>query len=297
MKYCLRKTLTTGVVFLAFCVTALCGQAQEKKGFVPRLELPKARAVIEEMLAKSGVPKPARPPKLLVFWKCEGMAHVHAIEHAIALYQVAAKQGYCTVDFSGDYAALSATNLARYDALVMNNTTSLKLKEHSELERVLLEYVRGGKGYVALHGGADNFRDSPVLCTLLGGCFAGHPWTWKGGDWRFKIDDPQSPINASLGTQPFSFADEIYQHRKPYGSRTNIHVLVSMDLSDATTAAMNREKQCHKDTNDYPVSWTRTEGKGRVFYTSFGHDQAAYLHPKIMPHILLGTLWAGEGDK
>jgi hypothetical protein len=287
------------ITFCCLLLTAFASaqEAAKKPPFAPRLDLPKVREELMPLLDACGVKRPARPPKLLVFWKCEGFAHAQAIEYAIAFYQVDSQMGYCAAEFFGDYAALTAENLEKYDALVLNNTTGLKVKELPDLEPTLLSFVRGGKGYVVLHGGADNFKESPALCAMLGGCFAGHPWTWRGGEWKFKIDDPDSPINATLGKEPFFFADEIYQHRKPYGNRTNIHVLVSMDFSDATTAAMNRDKQCHKDTNDYPVSWTREEGKGRVFYTSFGHDRAAYVHPKIMAHILLGTLWAGAGGE
>lgn len=266
--------------------------AAKRPPFTPRMDLPEVRAELSPLLDACGVARPTTPPKVLVFWKCEGFAHAQAIEHAIAFYQLAAQKGYLQAEFAGDYAALQPANLAKYDALVMNNTTSLDLKAHAGLERTLLDYVRGGKGYVALHGAADNFRDSPALCELLGGCFAGHPWTWRGGDWKFKIDAPDSPINATLGKAPFFFGDEIYQHRTPYGDRKKIRVLVSLDFSDPKTAEMNAKSQCHRDTNDYPVSWTRKEGAGRVFYTSFGHDRAAYAHPKILPHILLGTLYA-----
>ena len=266
--------------------------AKIKPPFAPRMDLPKVREEIRTQFDICGIKKPEKPPKLLVFWKCEGFAHAQAIEYAIAMYQVAMTQGYCVVDFSGDYEDLKAEKLNTYDALVLNNTTNLKVGEHPDMEKTILEFVRSGKGYVVLHGGADNFKESPALCEMLGGLFGGHPWTWRGGDWKFKIDDPKSSISAPLGKDPFFFADEIYQHRKPYGDRSKMHVLVSMDFSDEKTAQMNVEKQCHKDTNDYPVSWIRDEGKGRVFYTSFGHDRAAYVHPQILPHILLGTLYA-----
>lgn len=296
----MRKSNQTVALTLCCLLLTACASAQEAKKkppFAPRLDLPDVRKELMPLIDACGVKKPAKPPKLLVFWKCEGFAHAQAIEYAVAFYQVASQKGYCVADFSGDYAALTAENLSKYDALVLNNTTGLKVKEHPDLEPTLLAFVRGGKGYVVLHGGADNFKESPALCAMLGGSFGGHPWTWRGGEWKFKIDDPGSPINATLGKEPFFFGDEIYQHTPPYGDRSKLHVLVSIDFSDEKTAKMNVEKQRHKDTNDYPVSWTREEGKGRVFYTSFGHDRAAYVQPKIMAHILLGTLWAGDGGE
>ena len=280
---------------LLLTTSANAQEAAKKPPFAPRMDLPKVRDELLPLIDACGVKKPAKPPRLLVFWKCEGFAHAQAIEYSIAFYQVASQKGYCTVDFSGDYEALKPENLKKYDALVLSNTTGLKVKEH-DLERTLLDFVRSGKGIAALHGAADNFRESPALCEMVGSLFAGHPWTWLGGEWKFKLDDPDSPINAPFGKEPFFFADEIYQHSKPYGDRNKVNVLISMDFSDETTAKMNTEIQCNKDTNDYLVSWTRKEGKGRVFYTSFGHDRAAFVHQSTMSHILLGTLYTANGE-
>ncbi|HPO37520.1 MAG TPA: discoidin domain-containing protein, partial [Kiritimatiellia bacterium] len=61
------------------------------------------------------------------------------------------------------------------------------------------------------------------------------------------------------------------------------------DLSDAATAAANGQRRADKD---YAVSWIRPYGKGRVFYTSFGHDQRAFLDKAVVVHILDGIQYA-----
>lgn len=234
--------------------------------------------------------KPTTPKKMLVFWRCEGFTHTKGIEYGNAMYTIASEKGFFKADFSNNYADLSEENLAKYDLLVLNNTTGLKYKENN-LEKVLTEFVRGGKGYVVLHGGADNFKGCDTLCAMTGTLFAGHPWG-GGGTWQFKVDDQKSPLTAPFGKGPFKLGDEIYQGVTRFCDRSKMNVLVSLDFSDPTTANSNVNSQNNKEKNDYPVSWTRTEGKGRVFYTSFAHDQRAYLDPQRLGHILLATQWA-----
>ena len=269
--------------------------AGDQPKFVPQPVPAEDAAKIAQLLSECRLEKPKARRRVLVFWRCEGFAHGKAIEYANAAYQAAAeKTGAFSVDFTADYAALKAENLARYDVLVMNNTTGLRTKENPWIEDALIGFVRDGKGYVALHGGADNFGDAPALCALLGGLFDGHPWG-SGGTWQFKVDDPASPVTAPLGATPFKWSDEIYQHKPLFCDRAKLHVLVSLDLSDPATAASNAAKQNNPETKDYPVSWIRPYGKGRVFYTSFGHDQRAYLDRRFLNHILLGTQYAA-GD-
>lgn len=264
-------------------------------------------AKMKEAIAAQTLPSQPQKANILVFWRCEGFAHGKAIDHANLMFKLLAEKGVWNVKFSDDYADLAPASLAKYDVLVMNNTTGLNLGKHPELEADIISFVESGKGYVVLHGGADNFGKSEKLCALAGGLFGGHPWG-GGGKWKFKVDAANSPINASLGKESFFWGDEIYQHKPPYGDRAKMNVLVSLDFSDPATAAAGTKdkdkktgqivnKQNHQDTNDYPVSWTREQGKGRVFYTSFGHDQRAYLDAKISEHIMRGVLFAAGSLK
>lgn len=291
------KSLITAVLFAATIAGAQQAPKKAKpakappapkKEFVAQPVKAEDKAKIAELIDGLKLTKPATPKKILVFWRCEGFAHAKGIEYGNAMYEVASEKGLFKADLSNNYADLSAENLAKYDVLVLNNTTGLKYKEHN-LEQVLTEFVRGGKGYVVIHGGADNFKGSDTLCAMTGTLFAGHPWG-SSGTWQFKVDDPNSPLTAPFGKEPFKMSDEIYQGATQFCDRSKMNVLISLDFSDPTTA--NTKGQNNKETNDYPVSWTRTEGKGRVFYTSFAHDQRTYLEPKRLAHILLATQWA-----
>jgi len=246
-------------------------------------------AKLEALVGGALTAKPAKARKVLVFSKCEGFVHGDGIVYGIKALELAAKTGAFEADFTTDYAALDdKASLLKYDAVVLNNTTRLKTKEHPALVPNLIEFVKGGRGLCVIHAGADNFYDAPDAAEMVGGQFDGHPWG-GGGTWAFKLDEPAHPLNRAFGGQPFKAGDEIYQQKSPFYDRSKLRVLVSLDLSDEKTAAAKNQKRADKD---FAVSWIRPYGEGRVFYTSFAHDKRTYLDKARLWHILDGLQYA-----
>jgi type 1 glutamine amidotransferase len=253
---------------------------------VPQPIKPEHLTQMSELIDTMKLTKPATPKRALVFWRCDGFPHKEAIDYANAMFELLSKKGFVTADYTADYTALKSEALAKYDVLVMSNTTDIDTMRHPFIEEGILSFVKHGGGYMLLHGAADNFKNNPRLIELAGTLFGGHPWS--GGPFQFKVDNPASPINASFTNTTFKAMDEIYQGKPPYGTRDGKNVLVSLDFSDAKTANAGKDKQSYPQTNDYPVSWTRTEGKGRIFYSSFGHDRRAFLDAIRLEHFIRG---------
>ena len=249
---------------------------------------PDDAAKLEALIGNALSAKPAKARKVLVFSKCEGFVHGDGIVYGIKAFELAAaKTGAFQADFSTDYAAITdKANLFKYDAVVLNNTTKLKTKVNPALVPNLIEFVKSGRGLCVIHSGADNFDDAPEAYEMVGGLFGGHPWG-GGGTWAFKLDDPASPLNKAFEGKNFKAGDEIYQQKSPPYDRSKLHVLVSLDLSDETTAKSNVDKQKRAD-KDYAVSWIHPFGEGRVFYTSFAHDKRAFMDKARLTHILDG---------
>ena len=241
---------------------------------------------IESALPAKATAKPKKPHKILVFWRCEGFFHgggIAASTKAIAL--MGEKTGAYTTDVSADYDAFDAANLAKYDAVVLNNTTKLALPDEAK-KQALLDFVRGGKGLIGIHAATDNFYDWPEAAQMIGGTFNRHPWG-AGGTWAFKIDDPDHVLNRAFAGKGFKLKDEIYQFKAPY-SREQQRVLLSLDLSDAATAA----KKGGRADKDYAVAWIKKYGNGRVFYCSLGHDANVFQEPVILRFYLDGIQYA-----
>ena len=253
----------------------------------------------------AGLAKPLRPRKVLVVSRSHGYGHVHALAWGSRGFAVAAEAtGAFAATVSDDVSVLAdSAKLAAYDAVVVNNCTGLGKSNCPGVEEALTGHCRNGGGVVFLHSAADAFFDCPKVLEMLGGVFFGHPWHL--GKWRFRNEIPAHPLNAPFAGEPvFHAVDEIYMQKSPPYDRSKTKVILSLDMSDRPTAdAAERwsKNPAVKDRfplradGDYAVSWLHPYGKGRVFHTSFGHDEKAFLDPRVFAHILLGVQYAA-GD-
>lgn len=298
------------IVAAALSLT-LSASAQDKKpapipkdnSKLPTIKEARLKQIESAVPAKAtATPKSAR--KILVFWRCEQFFHDEGIacgNKAIEL--MGARTGAYTVDISREYSSLDAANLAKYDAVVFNNTTHLDTFEWGMTvaqKQAILDFVRGGKGFVGIHAAGDNFYKWPEGRKMLGGKFAGHPWG-DNNTSLFKIDEPNHPLANAFGGKAFKLQTEIYQFVETY-TRADRRVLLSLDLSDGPTAERAGKKGARKD-GDYAVAWIKKEGKGRVFYCSIGHGGNVFAEPAILQFYLdaiqyaLGDLQADDTPK
>ncbi len=165
---------------------------------------------------------------------------------------------------------LNTENLARYDALVIYaNTTEIS----KDQEKALLDYVAGGGGFVPLHCASFCFLNSPEYIRLVGAQFQKH----GTGQFETTVVDPDHAIIKGL--EPFPTWDETYVHTKH--NTKDRHVLQTRD----------------DQTGSEPWTWVRTQGKGRVFYTAYGHDARTWGHPGFHDLVERGIRWAAnKGD-
>jgi type 1 glutamine amidotransferase len=132
----------------------------------------------------------------------------------------------------------------------------------------------------------------PEFNRMIGGYFK---WHWLDPTHiDYKIDDPKSPLTKMfVAAMPFSIDDETYTfsvNADSY-SRTNLHVLTSIDYAKMTATEKAKEDFKRED-DDYGLSWIRREGKGRVFYEAHGHNEKIYANKTMLEHILAGVQYA-----
>jgi type 1 glutamine amidotransferase len=224
---------------------------------------------------------------VLVFWRCDGFFHGDGIAWGNkAIEMMGKKTGAWTTDCTDDYAALTAENLAKYDAVIFNNSTSLK--PSPEVRKALLDFVEGGRGLVGIHSAADNFYDWKEGAKMMGGLFSGHPWG-SGGTWAIKISEPNHPMVKCFGGQGFKIKDELYQYKEPY-TRADRIVLLQIDLSDQATGEAG--KKGNRADGDYAMAWVKLQGKGRVFYNGLGHNPDPFCNKAIEQFNLEGIQFA-----
>jgi len=172
---------------------------------------------------------------------------------------------------------LTLKNLNKYDALlIFANWDSIP----PHLEKDLLAYVSSGKGILPIHCASYCFRNSSEYVKMVGGQF----WRHTMDSIEAKIIQPDHFIMKGL--RPFKVVDETYLHDH---------------LQDDNNVLAEREIKSDqfKDkpgVKTEPYTWTRQYGKGRVFYTAYGHDERTWQNTDFQELIYRGILWAVNDD-
>ena len=192
----------------------------------------------------------------------------HKPTNRFALMQPALASRGIVMTYTESLDDLNSTNLARYDALVIYaNHTRIS----PEQEKALLDYVEGGNGFVPIHCASFCFLNSPKYIELVGGQFKSH------GTGVFKETIVDGEHSVMKGLTPIENWDESYVHAK---HNTNRIVL-----------AERRD-----DKGNEPYTWVREVGKGRVFYTAWGHDQRTWSNPQFVSLLENGIRWAAAAS-
>jgi type 1 glutamine amidotransferase len=124
---------------------------------------------------------------------------------------------------------------------------------------------------------------------LIGGYFKFH---WSDPQLiTVKIDDPKSPLTEMFRGQEFEIHDETYTFAQDSFSRTNVHVLTSIDYDKMSAEDKAKERNPRTD-GDYALSYIRREGRGRVFYEGHGHNERIYAITPMMEHVRAGIQYA-----
>lgn len=182
------------------------------------------------------------------------------------LRQLLTDTGRFKVRVEEEPAGLTPDTLSKFDVLVLHYNG---VRWPTATENAVLDFVRQGKGAVALHAATytfsglktqgPEFHDKefvqppwPEWFDLIGGQYPNLPITGHAGRKVFavKFTEPRHPITAGLPAT-FKISDELYH---------NLRMEPGMKiLATAFDSSTNR---------DEPQLWVHPYGKGRVCYTA-----------------------------
>ncbi len=168
--------------------------------------------------------------------------------------------------------------LAKTDLLIFATTGELPLDDSQK--KLLLDFVRDGKGFFGIHNACDTSYKWPEYGEMLGGYFNGHPWTQEV---TIKVEDRDHPATRHLD-ETFKVKEEVYVFKQ--WDRKKTHVLMSLDNS---TVDLSKGK---RDDHDYAMGWCHEYGKGRVIYTALGHFDELWHQPWFHGHLEGCIKWA-----
>ncbi len=276
------------LAFVAF-PTGAAGQAAAPAARRPPGVSPEQRRKIEKAIPTRAPAAAAKRRKLLVIDLNIGRRGHASIPHAnLAVALMGKKTGAYEATFSSDRSMLRPKKLRLFDAVFLNNTIG-PIFDTPELRKGFSAFISGGGGVVANHAVTVTSTDWAEFGEILGARGAAH----RDADEKVtvKLDDPDSPLNAMFGGKGFSFADEIFRFQAPY-SRSKVHVLLSIDVAKTNMNQGRPRGKCVREDSDYPISWIRRYGKGRVFYCSLGHNPYVFWQATMLKHFLAGIQFA-----
>ncbi len=151
-----------------------------------------------------------------------------------------------------------------YDGLILYaNHDSITPEQNT----ALLNFVSSGKGFIPLHCASWCFRNSDEAVKLIGGQFKTHGYD----SFPAVLVKPEHPVLKEVPA--FETEDETYVHDK---------------LADDIEVLTERVEGDHRE----PYTWVKSHGKGRVFYTAYGHNEKTFLNPGFQQLVYNGILWA-----
>ena len=239
--------------------------------------------------------------KVLFFTKSSGFQHSviarkdDAPAHAEKILTEIGKEHGFEVVASKDGRMFEPDVIGQWDAFAFETTGDLTTEGTDKMppmsadgEKAFLDAIRAGKGFVGIHCASDTFghhrkrgEDDPYI-QMIGGEFAGHGSQQKS---KIRVTDPSFPGALSFGADSFTIEDEWYTQMH---WADDLHVI----LAQVTEGMKTSGRDYLYARPDFPETWARMHGKGRVFYTSMGHREDVWANP-MYQGLLLGALgWA-----
>jgi len=203
--------------------------------------------------------------------------------------------------FSKDGSLFSKKYLAPFDAFFFYTTGTLTEEGtdknppmSEEGKAAFLDAIKGGKGFIGSHSATDTFHTLPdpqdKSARYQHNGDRSDPYLKMIGAEFIKHGPQQiARMTATNGKFPgfakhaagFELNEEWYSLKE---FQPNLHVL----LVQETAGMKGNEYQ----RANYPATWARTHGQGRVFYTSMGHREDVWTNPLFQEILFGGIHWA-----
>ncbi|PYS47516.1 MAG: ThuA domain-containing protein [Acidobacteria bacterium] len=224
-----------------------------------------------------------------------GIGQHDSVSHALAVIErLGYESGVYDTYIRTDSAIISRTplmtngrpasggpSLANVDAIFFLGHREIDLTAQQKSE--LLSFVKDdGKGFVGAHTATTAFLSWPEFADMIGGQYDDHPWGVTTAP--VITEDPSFPATQHF-PPVFTFTDEFYQTK--LFSREKSRVLLRLDLSK-----LPPNPNVRIINGDFPLAWAKMYGKGRVFYSSLGHDSTTWDNSDVYRMYFEAIKWA-----
>ncbi len=238
----------------------------------------------------------AKPAKILFFTKSARFEHTVIAQKdgkpsfAEKILAEMGIKGNFTITTTKDGGAMTAENLAKYDALMFYTSGDLcqaQQKDGSppmtpEGKAAFIAAVKNGLPFICIHNGLKTFDTTKgdeidPYNEMLGGIGIGHGKIQMGKNICVDLKFPGME-NLKDG---LAINEEWYSNKN---FSNDIHVLLVQDPAGMKDGLYQRPP--------YPAAWARMYGKGRVFVVGMGHLEATWTNPVFQAVLNGGIQWA-----
>jgi type 1 glutamine amidotransferase len=216
----------------------------------------------------------AAPIRVLMLTATAGFRHDSIGAARQSLSSLATANGF-TINATEDLSAVNASTLANTDVLFFA-LTSGELAFTPEQKAAILNFVSQGGGFLGAHSASDTLYDWPEYGDLLGAYFREHPWTQQA---TVIVEDRTHPSTATMPDR-FSIQEEFYAFRD--NPRPRVQVLLRLDAASVGSSG------------DYPLAWSKSQGRGRVYYSALGHFASTWTDARFQQQIAGAIRWAAN---
>jgi len=167
-----------------------------------------------------------------------------------------------------------------------------------EGKAALLKAIEEGKGFLGVHSATATFNDTtrksdPVALLadgekvdsyirMLGAQFTSHGDQQKA---TIRIPPTAKDFPGLAYLKQFDMTEEWYAFT---AMARDLHVLM---IQDTASMSFRGQRQKQYTGPNYPNTWARLHGKGRVFNTSLGHREDVWNNPLYQPLLLAALAW------
>ncbi len=192
------------------------------------------------------------------------------------------------IDISTDIEDLHQYDLRDFDFLVLNYANWQQPDGLSDAsKKALVDYLESGGGLLVVHFANGAFHaslpeaeasDWPEYRSIVRRIWDHNSDSGHDAYGAFTVNVTDVPHEITAGIGSFSTTDELYYQQKGEESFRPLLTALSKDTG-----------------KDEPLAWVYQYGRGRVFQTVLGHDEAALRTPEVQTILLRAAHWAADG--
>ncbi|MFB2118225.1 ThuA domain-containing protein [Parapedobacter sp. 2B3] len=211
--------------------------------------------------------------KVLIFTKTLDYRHESTEVSIVAISKLCEQNGIL-VDATEDSEWFRPEKLREYAAVIFLNSSGDVFNDAQQ--DAFRNYIRGGGGFVGIHGASTTEYAWDWFGRFVGAYFAGHPEPQPAT----LIVHDTTHISTCKLPRKWTHFEEWYNFR-----------WVDQDFNLLLTVDESTYHGGHHPDH-HPISWYKPFEGGRMFYTALGHGEECYADKHFLEHILGGILYA-----